>query len=89
MRYHLFLNSFGKVVKVYTSYWAAQNIWPTLYSSNEKGEQCIAKTVEKKYVTFEVAKLKANFQKLWSFFKVYLISLKFKTTYAKVSSKEL
>ena len=31
MRYHLFLNSFGMVTKVYTSYWAAQNIWRTLY----------------------------------------------------------
>ena len=31
MRCHLFLKSFGEVSKVYTSYWVAQNIWPTLY----------------------------------------------------------
>ena len=31
MRYHLFLKSFGKVVKLYTSYCVAQNIWPPLY----------------------------------------------------------
>ena len=31
MRYNLLLKSIGKVAKVYTSYWAVQNIWPPLY----------------------------------------------------------
>ena len=32
MRHHLFLKYFGKVVKVFTSYRMAQNIWPPLYT---------------------------------------------------------